>query len=403
MFKRHGDFQRFDNKIWLSTPTFYADELEFVKDAVEENSMTYSGRNISSVEETILKMTKRKYAVSVSSGTAALHLAVKLAGVKKGDRVFCSDLTFSATANVIMYEGAIPVFIDSEADTWNMSPQALEKAFEKYPEVRVIVLAHLFGIPAKIDEIKKIAKRHGAFIVEDAAEVFGAKYKGDTLAKHGDASCLSFNKNKIITGTGGGMLLTDNEKDAEKARKWSVQSREKAPWYEHTEIGYNYAVSNITAGIIRGQLPHLEEHIAKKKAIYERYKVGFSDLPVLMNPFDEENSAPNFWLSCITVDKNAMCRQIRSETEALFKAESQKTCPTEILQALQLINAEGRPIWKPMHLQPVFSGCDFVTASNLPDGTGADVFERGLCLPSDIKITKSQQDKIIEAVRACLD
>ena len=294
-----------------------------------------------------------------------------------------------------------------------MNPVALEKAFEIYPDVKVIVVAHLYGTPGKIDDIKKIATTHGAVIVEDAAESLGATYKGKETGSFGDYSCISFNGNKIITGSSGGMFLTDSKANAEKVRKWSTQSREAAPWYQHEELGYNYRMSNVIAGVVRGQIPYLEEHIAQKKAIYMRYKEGLKDLPVQMNPYDEKNSEPNFWLSCLLIDKDAMCQQVRGEQKALYISEPGKSCPTEILETLAKYNAEGRPIWKPMHEQPIFRMNPFITREGNgraktnayieggSEDVGMDIFERGLCLPSDNKMTAEEQDQIIEIIKSC--
>lgn len=407
------EIKKFEKKVWLSSPTMHGPELEYVKEAYETNWMSTVGANINEVERIVCEKLGCNYAVALSAGTAALHLAVKLAGIKPGEKVFCSDMTFSATVNPVVYEGGVPVFIDTEYDTWNMDPAALEKAFELYPEVRVVVMAHLYGTPAKIEELKAVCDRHHAMLIEDAAESMGATYKGMQTGTFGNYNAISFNGNKIITGSAGGMLLTDEKESAEKVRKWSTQSRENAPWYQHEEIGYNYRMSNVIAGVIRGQLPYLEEHIAQKKAIYERYKEGFKDLPVSMNPYDEANSEPNFWLSCMVIDKDAMCRQVRGEKEALYISEKGKSCPTEILEAIAGINAEGRPIWKPMHMQPIYRMNPFVTKDGngrartnayIEGGcvdVGMDIFERGLCLPSDNKMTKEQQDVIIEVVKRC--
>ena len=394
----------FQKKLWLSSPTMHGEEMKYVTEAYETNWMSTVGKNIDEIERRICEKVGCKYAVALSCGTAALHLAVKLAGVKAGDRVFCTDMTFAATLNPVVYEGAVPVFIDTEYDTWNMDPQALERAFELYPDVKVVVLANLYGTPAKMDEILEICNAHGACIIEDAAESLGATYKGRQTGTFGTYNAISFNGNKIITGSSGGMLLTDDPEAASKARKWSTQSRESAPWYQHEEIGYNYRMSNVIAGVVRGQMPYLEEHIAQKKAIYERYRDGFKDLPVTMNPYDAETMEPNFWLSCMLIDKNAMCKQMRSDNEARYASESGKTCPTEILEALAAHNAEGRPIWKPMHMQPIYRGNSFVTATDpgMLD-VGADIFERGLCLPSDNKMTSEEQDRVIEIVRACFE
>lgn len=415
----------FEHKIWLSSPTMHGDELKYVTEAYETNWMSTVGKNIDEAERLIAEKVGVRYAVALSAGTASLHLAMKLAGeamygwpeIGKGalcnKKVFCSDVTFDATVNPVVYEGGIPVFIDTEYDTWNMDPIALEKAFEIYPDVKVIVVAHLYGTPGKIDEIRKIADSHGAVIVEDAAESLGATYKGKETGSFGDYGCISFNGNKIITGSAGGMFLTDCREDAEKVRKWSTQSREAAPWYQHEELGYNYRMSNVIAGVVRGQIPHLKEHIAQKKAIYMRYKEGLKDLPVKMNPYDDKNSEPNFWLSCMIIDKDAMCRQVRSDQKALYISEKGKSCPTEILETLMEYNAEGRPIWKPMHEQPIFRRNPFITREGNGraktnayieggiEDVGNDIFERGLCLPSDNKMTAEEQDKIIGIIKSC--
>ena len=405
----------FEEKIWLSSPTMHGDEIKYITQAYETNWMSTIGENINETERLICEKVGCKYAVALSAGTAALHLAVKLAGVKQGDTVFCSDMTFDATVNPVVYEGGVPVFIDTEYDTWNMDPVALEKAFEIYPDVKVVVVAHLYGTPGKIDEIKTICDKHGAIIVEDAAESLGATYKGQQTGTFGVYNCISFNGNKIITGSSGGMLLTDSKEAADKVRKWSTQSRENAPWYQHEELGYNYRMSNVIAGVVRGQIPYLEEHIAQKKAIYMRYKEAFKDLPVKMNPYDEKNSEPNFWLSCMIIDEDAMCKQVRSEQDYCYVSESGKTCPHEILDELAKINAEGRPIWKPMHMQPIYRMNGFVTKdgngrartnayiAGEANDVGMDIFNRGLCLPSDNKMTPEQQDRIIEVIKKCFE
>ena len=403
----------FEEKVWLSSPTMHGDELEYVKKAYDTNWMSTIGENINETERLACEKVGCKYAVALSCGTASLHLAVKLAGVKPGDNVFCTDMTFAATVNPVVYEKANPIFIDTEYDTWNTDPTALEKAFEIYPDTKVVVIANLYGTPAKFDEILEICNRHGAILIEDAAESLGATYKGIQTGTFGKYNAISFNGNKIITGSSGGMLLTDDKAAADKARKWSTQSREAAPWYSHEEVGYNYRMSNVIAGVVRGQFPHLEEHIARKKEIYFRYKEGLKDLPVGMNPYDEERSEPNFWLSCLIVDKDAMCKQVRSDSEACFVSEKGKSCPTEILEALAKYNAEGRPIWKPMHMQPIYRMNPFITREGSGRGctnayiegskidVGADIFERGLCLPSDTKMTNEQQDTVIEIIRSC--
>ncbi len=395
------EIKPFKNKIWLSTPTMHGEEIEYIKEAYETNWMSTVGANINEVERGICEKVGCKYAVALSAGTAALHMAMKLAGVKRGEKVFCTDMTFDATVNPVVYEGGEPVFIDTEYDTWNMDPVALEKAFELYPDVKICVVAHLYGVPAKMDEIKAICKKHGAILIEDAAESLGATYKGQQTGVFGDYAAISFNGNKIITGSSGGMLLTDDADAAAKVRKWSTQARDNAPWYQHTELGYNYRMSNVIAGVVRGQLPHLEEHIAQKKAIYERYKEGFKDLPVKMNPFDELNTVPNYWLSCMIIDETAMCKQVRTDCEAFYESESGKSCPTEILEKIAAINAEGRPIWKPMHMQPIYEDKAFVAIGE--NDVGADIFNRGLCLPSDNKMTPQEQAVIIEVVRKCFE
>ena len=401
-------------KIWLATPTMHGEELKYMTEAYETNWMSTVGENINQVEKLTCEYIGCKHSVGLSSGTAAHHLAMKLAGVKPGEKGLCSDMTFDATVNPVVYEGGVPVFIDIERDTWNMDPVALEKAFEMYPECRVVVVANLYGVPAKLEEIRQICNKHNAVLVEDAAESLGATYKGKQTGTFGDIGIISFNGNKIITGSSGGMLMTDSMEDANKVRKWSTQSRENAPWYQHEEIGYNYRMSNVIAGVVRGQYKYLDEHIARKKEIFMRYKEGLKDLPITMNPYIEKDMEPNFWLSCMLIDEDAMCRQVRSETEALYVTEKGKTCPTEILEALGKNNVEGRPIWKPMHMQPIYRMNPFVTASGngrcqtnayIDNGEtvdiGADIFNRGLCLPSDIKMTAEQQERIIEIIKEC--
>ena len=390
-----------EKKIWLATPTMHGDELKYMTEAYDTNWMSTLGANINEVERMACQKVGCKYAVGLASGTAALHMAVKLAGVQPGDRVFCSDMTFAATVNPVVYEKAVPVFIDTEPETWNMDPVALEKAFQLYPEVEVVVAAHLYGTPAKIDEIRAVCEKYNAVIIEDAAESLGASYKGVQTGMFGAYNCISFNGNKIITGSSGGMLLTDDEAAANKVRKWSTQSRENAPWYQHEELGYNYRMSNVIAGVVRGQFPYLEEHIARKKAIYDRYKEGFKGLPVTMNPYDGENSVPNFWLSCMLIDEDAMCHQELGETEATYQEEAGKSCPMQILETLAKYNIEGRPIWKPMHMQPIYRANGFVARDG--SDVGKDIYQRGLCLPSDIKMTNEEQDLVIAIIRSCFE
>lgn len=434
MFVSDERIEKFPSKVWLSSPTMHGEELRYVQEAIETNWVSTVGANINEVERITAEKVGRKHSVGLATGTSALHLAVKLCGEKlygqpkvghgvlEGKRVFCSDMTFDATVNPVAYEGGEAIFIDTEYDTWNMDPVALEKAFELYPDVRLVVIAHLYGVSGKMDEIRAVCQKHNALIVEDAAESFGATYKGVQTGMFGDVSVISFNGNKIITGSSGGLLLTDDEEDANKARKWSTQSRENAPWYQHEEVGYNYRMSNIIAGVVRGQLPHLEEHIAQKKAIYMRYKEGFKDLPVTMNLYDSAVCEPNFWLSCILLKPEAMCRQVRGDYEACYIPEHGKSCPSEILETLAKYNAEGRPIWKPMHLQPMYRVNAFVNREGngrgktnayiaggsvgkdgLPLDVGADIFARGLCLPSDNKMTVGEQERVIEIVRKCFE
>ena len=388
----------FEKKIWLASPTMHGEEQKYVKEAFDTNWVSTVGANLEHLEKSVRDYVGCKASVALSAGTAALHLAVKLAGVKPGDKVFCTDMTFDATVNPVTYEGGEQIFIDSEYDTWNMDPKALERAFQKYPDVKVVVLAHLYGTPSKMDEILDICNAHNAILIEDAAESLSATYKGKQTGSFGKFNVVSFNGNKIITTSGGGMLLTNDEEAAEKARKWSTQARDAAPWYQHTELGYNYRMSNVLAGIGRGQMLHLEEHKARKKEIYERYRKGLAGLPVQMNPYLSDTE-PNFWLSCLQVDEDAMTEQIRSDRDSRYTKEPGKSCPDEIREVLASYNIETRPIWKPMHLQPIYADHDFITAA---DGVcvDEDIFNRGLCLPSDIKMTVEEQDAVIEIIRS---
>ena len=427
MYVRRKDIKPFDKKVWLASPTMHGDELKYITEAYDSNWMSTVGANINEVEHIAAQKAEMKYAVALSSCTAALHLCVRAAGERlygrpaighgavEGRRVFCSDMTFAATLNPVVYEGGIPVFIDTERDTWNMNPRALERAFEIYPEVQLVVAAHLYGFPGKADEIRAVCDAHGALLIEDAAESMGATYKGRQTGSFGDYAAISYNGNKIITGSSGGCLLTNDLEVANKARKWSKQARENTPWYQHEEVGYNYRMSNVIAGVVRGQYPYLEEHIAQKKAIWERYRDCLRGLPVEMNPFDPETSCLNYWLSALVIDRSAMCRQVRSDNDALYLPEQGKSCPTEILEAIAGINAEGRPIWKPMHMQPMYRMNGFITPSGEGrakanayiaggvEDVGADIFERGLCLPSDNKMTKEQQEQIIKVIRRCFE
>ena len=418
------DIKPFESKVWLASPTMHGEELKYMMEAYETNWMSTVGKNINEVERIAAEKAEVKYAVALSSCTAALHLAVKFAGERlygkppishgalEGKRVFCSDMTFDATLNPVVYEGGIPVFIDTERESWNMDPVALEKAFEMYPDVKLVVCAELYGFSGDIGRIKEICERHGALLIEDAAEAMGATWKGHQCGSYGDFSAISYNGNKMITGSSGGCFLTNELEVANKARKWSTQARENAPWYQHEEVGYNYRMSNVIAGVIRGQYPYLEEHLEQKKAIYERYKDGLKDLPIQMNPI-MEGCCPNYWLSAMIIDKDAMCKQVRGEQDVCYIKTPGKTCPTEILEAITSINAEGRPIWKPMHMQPMYRMHEFVTVAGSGrartnayiaggvEDIGADIFQRGLCLPSDNKMTKEQQLDIIQVIKDC--
>ena len=420
------DIKPFDKKVWLSSPTMHGEELMYMAQAYETNWMSTVGANINEVEKIAAEKASVKYAVALSSCTAALHLCVKLAGEKlygkpeishgavEGKRVFCSDMTFDATLNPVVYEGGIPVFIDTDPASWNMDPDTLEKAFEMYPEVKLVVCAELYGFSGNIRRIKEICERHGALLIEDAAEAMGATWEGKQCGSFGDYAAISYNGNKIITGSSGGCLLTNSLEDANKARKWSTQARENAAWYQHEEVGYNYRMSNVIAGVIRGQYKYLEEHIAQKKAIYERYKKGLKNLPIQMNPI-VDGCKPNYWLSAFTIDPKYMCKQVRNDCEALYIPEKSKSCPTEILEAISGINAEGRPIWKPMHMQPMYRMHECIgregsmrarTNAYIAGGItdiGADIFQRGVCLPSDNKMTEEQQQYIMDVIKVCFE
>ena len=415
----------FEKRVLLASPTMHKSkndswtELDYVREAFETNWITCAGSNLNALEPLIADYLDAKYIVGLSCGTAAIHLAVKLAaerlygsstgvstpdgdvlgGCLYGRKVFCTDLTFDATVNPIVYEGGEPVFIDSEYETWNMDPNALKKAFETYPDVRLVVCAHLYGAPGKIDEIKAICESHNALLIEDAAESLGSTYKGKQTGTWGDYGVISFNGNKIITGSSGGALICCNQDEADKARKWSTQSRDSAPWYQHTELGYNYRMSNIIAGIVRGQMEYLGDHILFKKTIYDRYKEQFRWLPVQMNPIGGSDSDSNCWLSCMIIDANSMSKQERTDNAAIYTFEKGKSCPSEILDVLNAFNAEGRPIWKPMHMQPIYKNNFYVVADK--ESVSEDIFQRGLCLPSDIKMTEDEQNRVIEIVRRC--
>ena len=388
----------FDKRIYLASPTMHGEEQMYVKEAFDTNWVSTVGANLNALESEIGDILGIEGTVALSSGTSALHLALKLAGVKSGDIVFGQSLTFDASVNPIMYEHCTPVFIDSETDTWNMDPVALQKAFEKYPNCKAVICVNLYGTPCKLDEIRKICDEHKVVLIEDAAESLGASYKDKMTGTFGDYNAISFNGNKIITTSGGGMLLTHSKEAADKARKWSTQARDNAPWYQHSELGYNYRLSNILAGIGRGQLIHLDEHIELKKKIYDRYKEGLKDLPIKMNPY-LDYSKPIFWLSCLEILEEGMCKMERTDLTYFYVKESGKSCPEHIREKLLEYNVESRPIWKPMHLQPIYAGYDYIKAGD--KDVCSDIFDRGLCLPSDIKMSEEEQDIIIEIIRDC--
>lgn len=369
-------------RIYLSSPTMHGKEQEFVKEAFDTNWVAPLGPNVNGFEKELAEYVGISHAAALDSGTAAIHLALKLLGVKEGDVVFSPSLTFSATCNPIVYEKATPVFIDSETDTWNMSPEALERAFEKYPAPKAVIVVHLYGTCAKLDEIMDICKAHGTVLVEDAAESLGSTYKGKHTGTFGKLGIYSFNGNKIITTSGGGMLVSEDEEMIKRARFLSTQARDPARHYQHSQIGYNYRMSNITAGIGRGQLLSLEEHKRLKKAIYEKYKKAFADIPeIRMNPLNPDGD-DNCWLSGMVLEKGC------------------KVTADMILDALEAENIEARPVWKPMHLQPVFESCDFITLGKNGESVAEDIFNRGLCLPSDIKNTEEDMERIIGIIRA---
>lgn len=435
--ERFKGIERLSRRALLASPTPHREEeWKCIGECYDSGWLTTYGENIDELERVVGKYmstdARPKKAVALINGTAAIHLAVKLAAEKMyhsssgistpdgkgfggslfGRRVFVSDMTFGASVNPVLYEDGEPVFIDSEYETWGMSPDALRLAFELYPDVRIVIFVHLYGVPGKIGEIRAICKEHGAILIEDAAESLGASVVVDAEEVNtggiGDLGIISFNGNKIITGTSGGMLIVESESDYQKAKKWSTQSREDAPWYEHEELGYNYRISNVIAGIVRGQWGFLPEHIEAKKAVYERYVDGLKDLPATVH------AGGNYWLSSMLINKEAMADTMRGNRRAIYEKTSGKSSPTEILEALDAFNAEGRPIWKPMHLQPMYRSNDFIGRSGLMRGTSdayikhnecvavtEDIFERGLCLPSDNKIDEARQEIVMEVIRRC--
>ncbi len=370
-------------RIYLSCPTMHKEEQEYINEAFVTNWVAPLGPNVDAFEKEMAQYTGAGYAAALSAGTAAIHLALRILSVGEGDVVFTPSLTFSATCNPIVYEKATPVFIDSEEETWNMSPKALKRAFEKYPNPKAVIVVHLYGTPAKLDEIMEICREHNVPLIEDAAESLGSTYKGKHTGTFGKIGIHSFNGNKIITTSGGGMLVSDEEEITKKATFLATQARDPARYYQHSQIGYNYRMSNITAGIGRGQLLHLDEHKALKKKIYQQYQAAFADIPeISMNPLNKDGDA-NCWLSCMLIK------------------EGSGVVPDRIMDALAEENIESRPIWKPMHLQPVYESCDFITADDSGSCAAEDIFNRGLCLPSDIKNTEEDMQLIISVVRKC--
>ena len=376
-------------RIFLASPHMSDEGYEqtYIKEAFDTNWIAPLGENVNKFEEELSEYVgiNNKNAAALSSGTAAIHLALKALGVGEGDIVFCSSLTFSATANPIIYQNATPVFIDSERETWNMDPKALEKAFEIYPNPKAVIIVHLYGTPAKLDEISEICKRHNVPLVEDAAESLGSTYKGKETGTFGKYGTYSFNGNKIITTSGGGMLVSDDTDMVSKVRFWATQSREKARHYEHKEIGYNYRMSNIVAGIGRGQLKVLDKRIEQKTNIYNTYKNAFKDIEdIEMQPYLEDTK-PNHWLSVMLLKENS------------------KVTPLQIMEKLEKENIETRPVWKPMHLQPVFEKYDFVTVNGKANkgemSVSEDLFNRGVCLPSDTKNTPEDMERIIGLIK----
>ena len=428
--KRFKGIKPLENRALLSSPTPHKkEEMAYIEECYKTGWLTTVGENIDALEDTVSAyMGGQKKAIALINGTAAIHLAVKLAaeriyhsstgistpdrrgvgGSLYGKRVFVSDMTFDASVNPIVYEGGEPVFVDSEYDTWNMDPHALKKAFNLYPDVKIVLFVHLYGVPGKIHDVKRICEEHGAVLIEDAAESLGAAVNGSLTGSIGDYGIVSYNGNKIITGSSGGMLIVSDEYSYQKAKKWSTQSREAAPWYEHEELGYNYRISNLIAGVIRGQWGYLSEHVKAKKAVYERYVDGLRSLPMIVH------GGGNYWLSCGLIDKEAMAETVRGERKAVYNIEAGKSSSTEILEALNAYNCECRPIWKPMHLQPIYRNNEFVTKGGSTRGNSdayiehggsyevtTDIFERGICLPSDNKMNAIQQGVVIDVIYRC--
>jgi dTDP-4-amino-4,6-dideoxygalactose transaminase len=368
-------------KIYLASPNMSEEgyEREYVKNAFDTNWLSTVGENINEFENAVTEYLGTKAGVALASGTSAIHLGLKSLGIGKDDIVFVSDLTFSASVNPIIYENATPVFIDSDYETWNMNPKALEKAFEKYTP-KAVVVVHLYGRAAKMEEIVKICEEHNVPILEDAAEGLGTIYKGKYLGTYGKLGAVSFNGNKIITTTSGGMLISDDEEKIAKARFWSTQSKDPARHYQHSEIGYNYRMSNVLAGIGRGQIKVLERRIAQKKNIFDSYKDAFKNIKEIEMMPEKEDERSNYWLSTMTLK------------------EGSKVKPLDIIEALEKENIESRPVWKPMHLQPIFEKYDFINSNENGISIGEDLFNRGVCLPSDTNMTDEELERVIKII-----
>jgi dTDP-4-amino-4,6-dideoxygalactose transaminase len=364
------------DRIFLSSPHMSDEgyEMEYVKEAFDTNWIAPLGENVNEFEKELAAKVGSKAAAALSSGTGAIHLALRAAGVEEGDIVFCPTLTFSATANPIIYQNAIPVFIDSDYETWNMCPKALEEAFEKYPEVKAVIVVHLYGLSADMDKIVELCKEHNVALIEDAAESLGTYYKGKHTGTFGDYGIFSFNGNKIITTSGGGMLVSNNEDRIVKTRFWATQSRDTARHYQHSELGFNYRMSNVVAGIGRGQLKVLDQRVEKKRYIFDFYKRELGDLEGVEFMPSNECDEPNYWLSSMTLNGHVR--------------------PIDVMDALEKENIESRPIWKPMHMQPFFEKYDFV-------GTGVSeiLFENGVCLPSDTKMTDEDLERVVTIIK----
>lgn len=431
---RFYGLEKFNNKIRLSTPVMHGEGFEYARLVCGENQMTANGETIGRLEDIVAGYANVDHAVALSCGTAAIHLAVKLAakrlygsssgvstpdglgvgGCLFGKRAFCPALAPAAAVNPIVYEGGEPVFIDASPDDWGMDPQALELAFQKYPDVKLVVFAHLYGFPGQVDKVKQICGEHGALLIEDAAESLGAKYKGKATGSFGDYGIFSFDGNKIITGSSGGMLLTNDAHSAAKARKWAAQSCEDVLWNQHEELVYNYQMSDVIAGLVLGRWGHLERYIAEKKRIYDYYADRLETLGVELNPYNAGVSAPNYWLSCMCIDDNSLCAMERSDQSYTYRDEHGRTCPMEVLEALGAFFVEGRPIWKPMHLQPMYRNHEFISVDGgrrAFDGCysrmlghvdeSRDLFGKVICLPSDIRMTEEEQERVVEIICAC--